>query len=165
MALHFELVSPARLLFSGDVTSVQIPGTEGEMTILAGHSPVLSTLKPGVVVVHKDGGAADKIFVRGGFAEVGEGGVTAADVCRELVPDRQRPQERVGVDGAVSERPRIRPPGQAIEALQERDVEADVVADDGPVTDEGFQRRRNLGKAWLALHHVIVNVGDACDFR
>ncbi len=76
MALHFELVSPARLLFSGDVTSVQIPGTEGEMTILAGHSPVLSTLKPGVVVVQKDGGAADRIFVRGGFAEVNASGLT-----------------------------------------------------------------------------------------
>ena len=44
MALHFELVSPARLLFSGDVVSVQIPGAEGEMTILPGHAPVLSTL-------------------------------------------------------------------------------------------------------------------------
>jgi F-type H+-transporting ATPase subunit epsilon len=76
MTLHFELVSPARLLFSGDVTSVQIPGTEGEMTILAGHSPVLSTLKPGVVVVQKDSGAADKIFVRGGFAEVNAAGLT-----------------------------------------------------------------------------------------
>ncbi len=76
MALHFELVSPARLLFSGDVTSVQIPGTEGEMTILAGHSPVLSTLKPGVVIVQKEGAAADKIFVRGGFAEVNASGLT-----------------------------------------------------------------------------------------
>lgn len=76
MALHFELVSPARLLFSGDVTSVQIPGTEGEMTILAGHSPVLATLKPGVVIVQKDSGAADRIFVRGGFAEVNAGGLT-----------------------------------------------------------------------------------------
>jgi F-type H+-transporting ATPase subunit epsilon len=76
MALHFELVSPARLLFSGDVTSVQIPGTEGEMTILAGHAPVLSTLKPGVVVVQKDSSTADKIFVRGGFAEVNASGLT-----------------------------------------------------------------------------------------
>ncbi len=75
MALHFELVSPARLLFSGDVTSVQIPGSEGEMTILAGHSPVLSTLKPGVVVVQKSEGT-DKIFVRGGFAEVNASGLT-----------------------------------------------------------------------------------------
>jgi len=75
MALHFELVSPARLLFSGDVVSVQIPGAEGEMTILPGHAPVLSTLKPGVVSIQKDGGT-DKIFVRGGFAEVNAKGLT-----------------------------------------------------------------------------------------
>jgi F-type H+-transporting ATPase subunit epsilon len=76
MALHFELVSPARLLFSGDVASVQIPGTEGEMTILPMHAPVLSTLKPGVVTVTKDGGAQEKMFVRGGFAEVNASGLT-----------------------------------------------------------------------------------------
>jgi F-type H+-transporting ATPase subunit epsilon len=75
MALHFELVSPAKLLFSGDVVSVQIPGSEGEMTILAGHAPVLSTLKPGVVTIEKSGGS-DKIFVRGGFAEVNASGLT-----------------------------------------------------------------------------------------
>ena len=76
MALHFELVSPARLLFSGDVASVQIPGSEGEMTILPLHAPVLSTLKPGVVTVTKDSGTAEKIFVRGGFAEVNAKGLT-----------------------------------------------------------------------------------------
>ena len=74
--LHFELVSPARLLFSGDVTSVTLPGTEGDMGIFAGHAPVLSTLRPGVVVVTKEGGATDRIFVRGGFAEVNASGLT-----------------------------------------------------------------------------------------
>ena len=74
--LHFELVSPARLLFSGDVTSVTLPGTEGDMGIFAGHAPVLSTLRPGVVVVTKEGGATDRIFVRGGFAEVNPQGLT-----------------------------------------------------------------------------------------
>ena len=63
--LHFELVSPAKLLFSGDVEQVQIPGAEGEMGIFAGHAPVLSTLRPGVVVVDKGQGAPEKIFVRG----------------------------------------------------------------------------------------------------
>jgi F-type H+-transporting ATPase subunit epsilon len=53
--LHFELVSPARLLFSGDVTSVTLPGTEGDMGIFAGHAPVLSTLRPGVVTVNPQG--------------------------------------------------------------------------------------------------------------
>jgi F-type H+-transporting ATPase subunit epsilon len=76
MALHFELVSPARLLFSGDVASVIIPGTEGEMTILPQHAPVLSTLRPGIVTVAKDGGTQEKIFVRGGFAEVNAKGLT-----------------------------------------------------------------------------------------
>jgi F-type H+-transporting ATPase subunit epsilon len=74
--LHFELVSPARLLFSGDVTSVTLPGTEGEMGIFAGHAPVLSTLKPGVVVVDKGSGTPERIFVRGGFAEVNPQGLT-----------------------------------------------------------------------------------------
>jgi F-type H+-transporting ATPase subunit epsilon len=74
--LHFELVSPARLLFSGTVDQVVIPGTEGEMTILAGHAPLLSTLKPGVVTVYKDGGGTERIFVRGGMVEVNPQGLT-----------------------------------------------------------------------------------------
>ena len=74
--LHFELVSPARLLFSGSVASVTIPGTEGEMGIYPGHSPVLTTLRPGVVTVTRDGGAAERIFVKGGMAEVNPQGLT-----------------------------------------------------------------------------------------
>jgi F-type H+-transporting ATPase subunit epsilon len=74
--LHFELVSPSRLLFSGNVASVTIPGTEGDMGILPGHAPVLSTLRPGVVTITRESGAAEKIFVRGGFAEVNPGGLT-----------------------------------------------------------------------------------------
>jgi F-type H+-transporting ATPase subunit epsilon len=76
MALHFELVSPERLLISADVQSVQIPGTEGEMGIYEGHAPVLSTLRPGVVAVDHGSGAAESIFVRGGFAEVNPQGLT-----------------------------------------------------------------------------------------
>jgi F-type H+-transporting ATPase subunit epsilon len=74
--LHFELVSPARLLFSGEVASVTLPGTEGEMGIYPGHSPILSTLKPGVVTVYKDGGSTDRIFVKGGMVEVNPQGLT-----------------------------------------------------------------------------------------
>ena len=74
--LHFELVSPARLLFSGSVASVTIPGTEGEMGIYPGHAPVLTTLRPGVVTVTRDGGASERIFVRGGMAEVNPQGLT-----------------------------------------------------------------------------------------
>jgi F-type H+-transporting ATPase subunit epsilon len=74
--LHFELVSPARLLFSGSVASVTIPGSEGEMGIYPGHAPLLATLKPGVVTVFKDGGGSDRIFVRGGMVEVNPQGLT-----------------------------------------------------------------------------------------
>jgi len=74
--LHFELVSPERLLLSEEVASVSIPGTEGDMGILPDHAPVLSTLRPGIVVVTRESGEADQIFVRGGFAEVNPQGLT-----------------------------------------------------------------------------------------
>ena len=76
MALHFELVSPERLLMSADVAMVTIPGVEGDMGIMPGHAPVLSTLRPGVVTVTHDGGKSDRIFVRGGFAEVNSMGLS-----------------------------------------------------------------------------------------
>jgi F-type H+-transporting ATPase subunit epsilon len=76
MPLRFELVSPERLLFSGEVAEVDIPGTEGDMGILPGHAPVLSTLRPGVITMTKDDGAKERIFVRGGFAEVNSQGLT-----------------------------------------------------------------------------------------
>ena len=73
--LHFELVSPAKLLFSGDVDSVQLPGSEGEMTILPQHAPLITSLRPGVLVM-TDAKGPQKIFVRGGFAEVNPKGLT-----------------------------------------------------------------------------------------
>jgi F-type H+-transporting ATPase subunit epsilon len=76
MPLHFELVSPERLVFSGSVAEVDIPGTEGDMGILPGHAPVLSTLRPGVLTMTKDDGTKERIFVRGGFAEVNSQGLT-----------------------------------------------------------------------------------------
>lgn len=74
--LKFELVSPERLLSSGDVQQVVVPGTEGEFTVLVNHAPVLSTLKPGVVTVTDESGSEERIFVRGGFAEVNPAGLT-----------------------------------------------------------------------------------------
>lgn len=74
--LKFELVSPERLLMSADVQQVTVPGTEGEFTVLARHAPVLSTVRPGLVTVVQDGGLEEKVFVRGGFAEVNPEGLT-----------------------------------------------------------------------------------------
>lgn len=68
--IHFDLVSPEQMLLSEDVTMVTLPGTEGYFGVLAGHAPVISTLRPGVIDV-KGGESGDlRLFVRGGFAEV-----------------------------------------------------------------------------------------------
>jgi F-type H+-transporting ATPase subunit epsilon len=71
----FELVSPAKLLFSGEVDEVIVPGAEGEFTVLPMHAPVVSTLRPGILAV-KAGGNVTRLYVRGGFAEVNEKGLT-----------------------------------------------------------------------------------------
>lgn len=75
-AFHFELVSPEKLLFSGDVESVVAPGAEGQFTVLKDHAPVMTTLKAGVVTVAGGDGAIEKLFVRGGFADVSAAGFT-----------------------------------------------------------------------------------------
>ena len=72
----FELVSPERLLFAGDVEEVVVPGTEGEFTVLKDHAPLMSTLKPGVVTMAEAGGKRSRLFVRGGFADVAPTGLT-----------------------------------------------------------------------------------------
>jgi|SRR5688572_25912518 F-type H+-transporting ATPase subunit epsilon len=74
--MKFELVSPERLLLSAEVQQVTVPGTEGLFTVLPNHAPVLSTLRPGVVEVITEEGSSQRIFVRGGFAEVNNLGLT-----------------------------------------------------------------------------------------
>jgi len=75
-AFHFELVSPERLVFSGDVEAVVVPGTEGEFTVLKDHAPLIATMKPGVVVIDETPAKKLRLFVRGGFAEVAPTGLT-----------------------------------------------------------------------------------------
>ena len=69
-AFHFELVSPERILFSGDVESVVVPGAEGDFTVMKDHAPTMSVLRAGVVDVADSSGKHQKLFVRGGFADV-----------------------------------------------------------------------------------------------
>ena len=77
MALHFELVTPERQVRSEDVHMVVVPGSEGEFGVLEGHAPFMSTIRDGVVQIYKTEGAApEEITVEGGFAEVGENGLT-----------------------------------------------------------------------------------------
>ena len=73
--MQFDLVSPERSLASLQATEVQIPGSEGDMTILPNHAPVLTTLRPGVVKVSGPDGDADYV-VTGGFVEISPEGVS-----------------------------------------------------------------------------------------
>jgi F-type H+-transporting ATPase subunit epsilon len=71
----FELASPARLVFSGEVEQVDVPGAEGDFGVLAGHAPLIAALRPGILTIREAGGAK-RLYVRDGFAEVNSSGLT-----------------------------------------------------------------------------------------
>ncbi|MBR1223318.1 MULTISPECIES: F0F1 ATP synthase subunit epsilon [unclassified Bradyrhizobium] len=78
---HFDLVSPEKLAFSGEVDQVDVPGVEGDFGVLAGHAPVVAAVRPGILTI-TSGGTHQKIIVLGGLAEVSEKGLTVlADVA------------------------------------------------------------------------------------
>jgi F-type H+-transporting ATPase subunit epsilon len=89
-AFKFELVSPERLLVSEEVQSVVIPGAEGEMTVLANHAPVMTTVKPGVVTVKTASGAEERYVVFGGFADILPSGCTLLAESATAVKDIDR---------------------------------------------------------------------------
>jgi F-type H+-transporting ATPase subunit epsilon len=70
--VEFELVSPEKLLVSQPVDMVVVPGSEGNFGVLAGHSPFISTIRPGVIDIFEGERIVDRIFIAGGFAEVTE---------------------------------------------------------------------------------------------
>ena len=77
MALHFELVTPEKLLRSEDVQMVVVPGSEGDFGVMEGHAPYMSTLRDGEIAIYRTWpGEPEKIAVQGGFAEVSEKGLT-----------------------------------------------------------------------------------------
>ncbi len=76
----FELVSPERVLFSGEATQVVVPASEGEITVLANHSPFMSALRSGVVTIDN----SQRLFVHGGFADVSPAGLTV--LAEQAVP-------------------------------------------------------------------------------
>ena len=81
---HFDLVSPSQLLFSGEVDQVDVPGAEGDFGVLAGHAPLIASLRPGILVMHRAAGAL-QVVVNGGFAEVSPAGLTVlADMAVPL---------------------------------------------------------------------------------
>ena len=81
---HFDLVSPEKLAFSGEVDQVDIPGLEGDFGVLAGHAPVVAAVRPGILTI-STGGAHQKVIVLGGLAEVSDKGLTVlADVATSI---------------------------------------------------------------------------------
>ena len=68
--IEFELVAPERLLISGHFDMVVVPGEEGDFGVLASHSPVIATLRPGTIAIFEDGRVVNRVFVGSGFAEV-----------------------------------------------------------------------------------------------
>jgi F-type H+-transporting ATPase subunit epsilon len=112
---HFDLVSPEKLLFSGDVEQVDVPGIEGDFGVLADHAPYVATLRPGILTVHA-GGNAQKIVVLGGFAEVSAQGLTVLADVAEAVEDIDRGMiaERIG---EMEQRIEKMEPGSALDRL------------------------------------------------
>jgi F-type H+-transporting ATPase subunit epsilon len=81
---HFELVSPDKISFAGEVDQVDMPGADGDFGVLAGHAPLIALLRPGLMTVYA-AGEKTRLVVLGGFAEVGPDGLTVlADVATSV---------------------------------------------------------------------------------
>ena len=126
---QFDLVSPERLLLSEKVEQVVVPGSEGYFTVLKGHAPFMSTLRPGVLAVSR-GSGIERIFVRGGFADVNAEGLT-------ILAERALPLAEV--DAAAL-------------AEEVRNAEEDVTdAKDGAAKDAAELRLNQLKEVQTAL--------------
>lgn len=128
---HFDLVGPEKLLFSGEVDQVDLPGYEGDFGVLAGHAPLVAMLRPGIVTIYTDGSQV-RAMVTGGFAEVGPEGLT-------VLADSAVPADEV--DAAVL-------------AGTIKDLEEDVAdADAGAQRDRAQRKLDQLKAVQAALGH------------
>ena len=128
---HFDLVSPEKLLFAGAVDQVDLPGSEGDLGVLAGHAPLVTALRPGIITVFREAGDL-RVVVNGGFAEVGPAGLT-------VLADMAVPVEEF--DGAVL-------------AGEIKDTEEDFAgATDGARRDKLANRLDQLKALQAALSH------------
>ncbi|MEG9883240.1 MAG: F0F1 ATP synthase subunit epsilon [Hyphomicrobiales bacterium] len=113
-AVNLELVSPERLLIGEAVEQVTIPGGEGDYTVLAGHAPVVSTVRPGTMTIYRHDGQVERIYVRGGFAQVtadalivlAEEAIPLSELDRETLDQEIRNAEEDVSDAADDERRR-----------------------------------------------------------
>ncbi|SCY23330.1 F0F1 ATP synthase subunit epsilon [Microvirga guangxiensis] len=88
---NFELVSPERVLFSDAVDAVVLPASEGDMTVLPGHAPMMTTLKTGFLIIGNGAGAGKRVLVRGGFADISQNGLTV--LAERALPTEELTQE------------------------------------------------------------------------
>ena len=88
---HFDLVSPEKLAFSGEVDQVDVPGVEGDFGVLAGHASVVAAVRPGILTISA-GGTHQKVIVLGGLAEMSENGLTVLADVATSVEDLDRAQ-------------------------------------------------------------------------
>jgi len=112
---RFELVSPEKLLFSGEVEQVVVPGSEGEFTVLAGHAPFMSSLKAGVVFIEESAGHGRRMMVLGGFADVSSKGLS-------ILAERASPLEDVSLEQMDQEIIHAQTMREALTTNAERDV-------------------------------------------
>jgi F-type H+-transporting ATPase subunit epsilon len=118
---QFDLVSPERLLMSDPVEQVTVPGADGQFTVLKDHAPFLTTLKPGVLDITAADGSSQRIYVRGGFADVNASGLT-------VLAEQAMPMEEVNAE---------------IMAQQVKDAEEDL-ADAGEDAEKRALAQRRL---------------------
>jgi F-type H+-transporting ATPase subunit epsilon len=129
--IQFDLVSPERSLASLQVSSVQIPGADGDMTAMADHAPLITTLRPGILRVDHAQGTSEYV-VTGGFAEIGEGGISV--LAERAIPreditqahfDEMVAEAHQNVQAAREQAERENLPGPTDEAVK---LLADMVA-------------------------------------
>ncbi len=126
-AVNFELVSPVQLLMSEPVEMVVVPGVQGDFGVLAGHAPLISTVRPGVIHIFAGGAVTSRVFVDGGFAEV------MAERCTVLAEEAMPVDE---IDRAAVER-------------QIADATDDVRDAGGEAARQAAERRLAIGQAKL----------------
>ena len=159
---QFELVSPERLLMSEPVDQVVVPGAEGYFTVLKGHAPFMSTLRPGVVDVDARRRRSNRIFVRGGFADVNADGLTIlaeqaiplAEVdAAMLAQEVKNAEEDVAdaKDGATKDAAELR-------LSQLKEVQAALGRSPGRLRLSAYQRRTCVLKSRYALPNFAVEI-------
>lgn len=102
-AVQFELVSPEKLLLSEEVEMVVVPGAEGDFGVLPGHTPVISTVRPGVIHIFEGGAVKTRIFVAGGFTEVTAERCTVLAEEAVLLDDIDRDQVEKSLQEAMED--------------------------------------------------------------